>query len=259
MMKLKNFMLAATFTSSIALAPAAMAQATAPGGESQTTAPTAGSAATPPADTGATTDTTAPADTTASPSTPDATAPADTTTAPPSDAAAPAAGAQAAPDAAAPADAGGVAVGGTVYGPDGNPVGTIEQVEGANVVLNTGTASATVPASALTPGEKGQTIGWNKAELEAAIAAEKQKSASVLDDKLIAGAEVFTVDKVAAGTIAEVKDDGMVVVNHTTAGPIQLPKAQMTVQEENVTLLTTASDLDAAVSQQAGATAAANS
>ncbi|WP_052208132.1 hypothetical protein [Croceibacterium mercuriale] len=158
---------------------------------------------------------------------------------------------------AAPAGATGVTAGATIYGPDGQPVGTVEQVEGTNVVVNTGTQTATLPASTFSAGANGPTIGWNKADLEAAIAAEEQKAVAALDTKLVAGAQLFTVDNVAVGTITEVKTDGMVVVEHTTAGPIQLPKEQMTVQGENLTFLATAADLNAAVSSQASAAAPA--
>jgi hypothetical protein len=157
---------------------------------------------------------------------------------------------------AASADAG-VTVGATVYGPDSTAVGTVERVEGTNVVLNTGTMTATLPSSVFGASEQGPTIGWNKADLEAAISAETQKTAAALDTKLIAGAQLFTVDNVAVGTVSEVKPDGMVVVDHSTAGPIQLPKDQMTIQGENLTFLATAADLNAAVSAQAGQTAAA--
>ncbi|WP_347304147.1 hypothetical protein V5740_05930 [Croceibacterium sp. TMG7-5b_MA50] len=175
---------------------------------------------------------------------------------------APAAMAQAtAPAAGAPAAGAtastGVTVGATVYGPDSTAVGTVEKVEGTNVVVNTGTMTATLPSSVFGASEKGPTIGWNKADLEAAISAETQKTAAALDTKLIAGAQLFTVDNVAVGTITEVKPDGMVVVDHTTAGPIQLPKDQMTIQGENLTFLATAADLNAAVSAQAGAASTA--
>jgi len=168
---------------------------------------------------------------------------------------APAAGT--APATGAQAGDSGVTVGATVYGPQGNPVGTVDKVEGTNVVVNTGALNATLPASVFGKSEKGPTIGWNKADLEAAIRAEEQKAVASLDSKLVAGAQLYTVDNVAVGTITEVKPDGMVVVEHTTAGPIQLPKEQMTVTGENLTFLATSADLNAAVSAQAGAATAA--
>lgn len=170
---------------------------------------------------------------------------------------APAAGAATAPATGAQAGDSGVTVGATVYGPQGNPVGTVDKVEGANVVVNTGTLNATLPASVFGKSEKGPTIGWNKTDLEAAIRAEEQKAVASLDSKLVAGAQLYTVDNVMVGTINEVKPDGMVVVDHTTAGPIQLPKEQMTVTGENLTFLATSADLNAAVSAQAGAAPAA--
>jgi len=158
-----------------------------------------------------------------------------------------------APSTGASAGDSGIVVGATVYGSDGEPAGMIEQVDGANVVVNTGTMNATLPATVFGAGESGPTIGWTKAELEAAIAAETQQATAALDTKLVAGASLYSVDGVAVGTISEVKPDGMVVVDHTTAGPIQLPKEQMTIQNENLTFLATAADLNAAVSAQGAA------
>jgi len=146
----------------------------------------------------------------------------------------------------------GVAAGATVYGPDGAAVGTIEQVDGTNVTVNTGTLTATLPAEVFGEGESGPTIGWNKADLEAAITAEQQKSTEAVAAALVPGAQLYSVDGLVVGTISEVHDDGMVVVEHTSAGPIQLPKDQMTVQGANLTFLATAADLEAAVSAQTG-------
>ena len=89
---------------------------------------------------------------------------------------APAAAASAAPDAAAPATGSALAAGQTVYGPQGEAVATVVSVDGANVVIDTGTAKATLPATALTPGAKGPSIAYNKDQLNAAISAATQPS-----------------------------------------------------------------------------------
>lgn len=146
----------------------------------------------------------------------------------------------------------GVTVGATVYGPQGSVVGTVEQVDGTNVVINTGNLTATLPAEAFSAGESGPTIGWDKAELEAAITAAEQEASAALEAALVPGAQVYSVDGQVVGTVSEVNAEGMVVVQHTTAGPIQLPKDQMTMQGENLTFLATAADLEAAVSAQIG-------
>ncbi len=145
-----------------------------------------------------------------------------------------------------------VTQGATVYGPDGGVVGTVEQVDGTNVVVNTGTLTATLPANVFGEGESGPTIGWNKADLEAAITAEQQKAAEAVATALVPGAQLYSVDGLVVGTVSEVQDGGMVVVEHTSAGPIQLPKDQMTVQQDKLTFLATAADLEAAVSAQTG-------
>lgn len=143
-------------------------------------------------------------------------------------------------------------MGATVHGPDGAPVGTIEQIEGENVVINTGTMSAALPASTFGAGESGPTLGWNRAELEAAISAADQEADAAVDAALVPGTELFTVDGVRVGTVSEVGEGGQVVVQHET-GPIALSKEQITLQEGRLTFLATAADLEAAVSAQTGA------
>ena len=82
----------------------------------------------------------------------------------------------AAPAAESPATASAIAAGQTIFGPQGEAVATVVSVEGANVVIDTGTAKATLPATALTPSEKGPTIAYNKDQLNAAISAANQQS-----------------------------------------------------------------------------------
>ncbi len=145
-----------------------------------------------------------------------------------------------------------IAVGAKIYGPQGEEVGTVEQVDGGNVVVNTGTLTATLPQDVFGEGETGPTIGWNKAELEAAISAAEQEASAELDTALVAGAQLYSVDGVAVGSVESVGADGMVVVEHASAGSIQLPKDQMAMQNGQLTFLATAADLEAAVSAQTG-------
>ncbi|MFC4256388.1 hypothetical protein GRI97_10325 [Altererythrobacter xixiisoli] len=169
--------------------------------------------------------------------------------------AAPAAPAEGAPAAdaaaAAPAGAAAIAAGATVYGPDGAEVGTIASLEGGNATINTGSVTATVPATAISAGAKGPTIGWNKAQLEEAVSGQAEASAAALETALVAGAQVFTVDGQPVGPVKEVNAAGMVVVEHSTAGAISLPKAQFAMHQDKVTFMATAADLNAAVAGQA--------
>lgn len=145
-----------------------------------------------------------------------------------------------------------VTSGATVYSPTGAEVGTVEAVNGDNIVLNTGNMTAALPSSAFGEGEKGPTIAWEKADLEAAIAASQQQSTAALDAALVAGTELFSADGVALGTVSTVSEQGNVVVEHKTAGSIQLPKAQFALNEGKLTFAATAAELDAAIGAQAG-------
>lgn len=159
----------------------------------------------------------------------------------------------------------GVAVGATVYGREGGPVGKITKVEGGDVVIDTGNLVATLPADVFGEGTDGPIISWNKAELEAAITeANKQAEAAsaaaqaeakaaaeaALAAALVTGAEVYSLDNVLLGTVESVDPAGTVVVA-LDAGPVALPKAQMAVQADKLTFRANAADVRAAV---AGAT-----
>ncbi|MBO9518690.1 MAG: hypothetical protein J7493_11540 [Porphyrobacter sp.] len=141
-------------------------------------------------------------------------------------------------------------VGATVYGPDGSEVGKIEQVAGGNVVIDTGSIKAAIPADTLSDGEKGPTIGWNKAELEAAAGAATAEAGAALDTKLVAGTEVYSSDGIVLGKVNKVEGD--LVVIDLKDGATSLPKKQMALQADKVTFLATAADVEAALAAQGG-------
>ncbi|MBV1691685.1 hypothetical protein KRR38_29410 [Novosphingobium sp. G106] len=79
-----------------------------------------------------------------------------------------------APAAEAPAAQAATAkAGDTIYDTAGEVVATVESISGANAVITTGSAKATVPLSSFAAGPKGPTISMTKAQLEAAISASK--------------------------------------------------------------------------------------
>lgn len=147
-----------------------------------------------------------------------------------------------------------VEVGAKVFGPDGSEVGTVEKVEGGDVVLNTGNLTAVLPADVFGTGDNGPTIGWNKADLEAAITAANDEAKAKAEAAVVAGAEIYSVDGVLLGKIKEVTTDGLAVVDLAT-GPASLPKAQITLQDEKLTFLAKAADIEAAAKAAAGAAA----
>ena len=118
---------------------------------------------------------------------------------------------------AVPAFAETPAVGAKIYGSDGAEVGTVERVEGGNVVVNTGTLTAALPGDAFGTGDKGPTITLTKAELEAAITAANGDAQAQLDAALVAGADVYSTDAVLLGKVKELAADGSVVVEAAAA------------------------------------------
>lgn len=150
------------------------------------------------------------------------------------------------------AESAAVTAGATVYGPDGQPVGTIDSINGQNAVLNTGTLTATLPFSAFGTSDKGPTITLAKADLEAAITAANQKAAADLAAALVTGAEVYSVDGQLVGPIKSIDDAGLIVVEYS-AGPVSLKKDQIALQAGKLTVLATAADIAASVAPQPGA------
>jgi len=144
-----------------------------------------------------------------------------------------------------------VAVGAKVFGPDGSEVGTIESVEGDNVVVNTGSLTAALPADVFGAGDNGPTIGWNKAELEAAVGAANQEAAAALQTAFVAGADLYSTDRQLLGKVDSVADSTFVVT--LASGAFTLPKEQVAMQADKLTFLATAADVQAAVSAQGSA------
>ena len=147
-----------------------------------------------------------------------------------------------------------VSVGAKIFGPDGAEVGTVESVQGENVVVNTGSVTAALPASVFGTSDKGPTIGWNKADLEAAISAANAQADAELDAAIAAGADVYSADAVLLGKIKEVPADGTVIVE-LASGPVALPRDQMALAAEKLTFRATAADVQAAAAAALGETA----
>lgn len=142
-----------------------------------------------------------------------------------------------------------VTVGAKIFGPDGGEVGTVEQVQGENVVVNTGSVTAALPASVFGTSDKGPTIGWNKAQLEAAVTEENQKAAAALEAAFVAGADLYSSDGQLLGKVQSVAADNFVV--ELASGAFTLPRQQVAMQAEKLTFLATAADIQAAVAGQA--------
>lgn len=129
-----------------------------------------------------------------------------------------------------------IAVGATIYGSDGEPVGTVTAVADGAVTVDTGAHQAALPANAIGTGEKGPVVGLTKAELDAQIEKLTAEQTAQLTAALVAGRPVLDVDGAPLGTIKSI--DGSSVV-------VESPNGAFTLQTEHFSLR--GSDLHAAV------------
>ncbi len=146
-------------------------------------------------------------------------------------AATPAVMAQEAAPAAAEAGAP-LAVGATVMGNDGNPVGTIESINGDVVIVNTGKHMAPIPANLIGTGEEGPSVNVTQAQLNEMLDAQVAEAMAKRDAALVAGAEVFSANGNPAGTLDEVDLAADVIVLESPAGKVALKKEHFAVDGE---------------------------
>lgn len=141
--------------------------------------------------------------------------------------------------AAAPAAAGAaVTVGASVVDSQGQPVGTIESVNGGNAILSTGAAKASIPVTSFAKGANGLVIAISKADLEAQVA-QASKPQQIAVGMAVSGPQNAPVGKVEAVS-------GDMVTVATAKTKAQLPKTAFAQGPNGLVIGLTADQLDAA-------------
>ncbi len=123
---------------------------------------------------------------------------------------------------AAFAQATNVTAGATIYGSDGNPVGTVANVANGVASVNTGTHVVGLPLDKFGKGKQGPTIAVTKAQLDQMAAQAAAQQSAKVDAALVAGAAVVDNKGTALGTIDSI--DGDNVVLKTDAGSVTLTR-----------------------------------
>lgn len=141
-----------------------------------------------------------------------------------------------------------IAEGAAVYGPEGNPVGVIEQVSGDTVVVKTDKHSATLQRSAFGTSDKGLSITFTQAQLNEAIEAANQAVDEKLTAALVPGAAVRSSDGVALGAVQTVSAEGPVTVDRE-GGAFTLARENFAIGESGLIIHLTAAQLDEAIAQ----------
>ncbi len=141
-----------------------------------------------------------------------------------------------------------VAIGATVYGPQGGEVGTIASVSGGTVMLDTGTYKAPLPENAFGKSDKGPTITVTKAQIDAMMAEQIAAANAKRDVALIPGAVVVTAKGAPAGTIKTVEGDAIVL--DSPSGAVALKREHFAVDAQGALMaLFTADQIAAAVTE----------
>lgn len=95
-------------------------------------------------------------------------------------------------------------VGATIYGSDGNAVGTVTEVNDQVVVIDTGTHKAPVPVNMIGDGDKGKTVGATKDQVDTMMAERIAEANAKRDAALVQGAAVISVGGAPVGKLGAV-------------------------------------------------------
>ncbi|GGC23301.1 hypothetical protein GCM10011371_08770 [Novosphingobium marinum] len=155
----------------------------------------------------------------------------------------------------APEVAAALTVGATVFGPNGNEVGTVENIADGNVVIFTGNNRATLPANSLGKNDKGLLLAVTKEQLDAFVTQAAAQADAAMAQALVPDAEVYSSDGVMVGTVGEI--DGNNVTVEREAGPVALTKDMLTADADGLKLYMSEAEFNAAAAAASGEAAPA--
>lgn len=146
-----------------------------------------------------------------------------------------------------------VVAGATVYGPQGNAVGTIESVADGQAILNTGKHMVPLAVNMYGPGDNGPTITVTKAQLDGMVDAQIAEANTARDAALVEGAAVMTADNASLGTVLEIDGANVVIARGgDETDKVTLPREYLAMGETGLMARLTNEQIDEAMSAQAG-------
>lgn len=150
-------------------------------------------------------------------------------------------------------------VGATVYGNDGNPIGTVEAKADGIVTIDTGKHKAPIPADLIGAGASGPSINATKAQIDAMMDEQVAAALAQRDAALVVGAAVVSANGNPAGTLKEVDLAADAIILESPEGPVALKKEHFAVSPEGklMALFTREQIASAAASAQAASTGGA--
>lgn len=123
-------------------------------------------------------------------------------------------------------------VGATIYGADGNPVGTVAEVNEQVVVIDTGKHKAPVPVGMLFDGDKGKSVNATKDQVDTMMDQRIAEANAKRDAKLVQGAAVVSAGGRAVGTLGKVDLAADKILLEMEQGALQLKKEHFAVNPQ---------------------------
>ncbi len=150
-------------------------------------------------------------------------------------------------------------VGATVYGNDGNPIGTVEAVANGIVTIDTGKHKAPIPAELIGAGASGPSINATKGQIDAMMDEQVAAAMAQRDAALVVGAAVISANGNPAGTLSQVDLAADAIILESPQGPVALKKEHFAVNPAGqlMALFTRDQIASAATSAQAASTGGA--
>ncbi len=140
-----------------------------------------------------------------------------------------------------------IEAGATVFGPEGNEVGTIASIVDGVATLDTGKHKVPLGLDAFGQGATGPTITVTKVQLNAMIDEQLAAAALRRDAALVEGATFVSVDAQPAGMIQSINADADIVVVEREAGLVSLKREHFAVDANGALMaLFTLAQIDSA-------------
>jgi hypothetical protein len=137
------------------------------------------------------------------------------------------------------------------YAPDGTVAGTIRDVSGSAVVVDTGSHIVTLGAESFVPAKIGPTIGYTKAQLDAAVVQMLADQEARLNAAIAVGAELRSSEGLAVGTIRRINPDGSVMIGDGERA-YRLERSQLSTDSAGLILRFSNAQLEAALKANGG-------
>lgn len=123
-------------------------------------------------------------------------------------------------------------VGTTIYGSDGNSVGTVSEINNQVVVIDTGKHKAPVPVSLVFDGAKGKSVNATKGQIDMMMAERLAQAIAERDAALVQGASVVSAGGRAVGRLAQVDLGADTIMIETAEGLVKLKKEHFAVNPQ---------------------------